>query len=48
MKWLIVNADDFGASTGVNRGIVEAHTGGILTSASFMVTGSRVATETTF
>ncbi len=37
---LIVNADDFGASDGVNRGIVEAHTDGIVTSTSLMVTGS--------
>jgi len=34
---LIVNADDFGLSTGVNRGIVEAHLYGIVTSASAMV-----------
>ena len=34
---LIVNGDDFGLSSGVNRGIVEAHTRGILTSASLMV-----------
>jgi chitin disaccharide deacetylase len=37
MKYLIVNADDFGASAGVNRGIVEAHQRGIVTSASLMV-----------
>jgi predicted glycoside hydrolase/deacetylase ChbG (UPF0249 family) len=37
MKYLIVNADDFGASRGVNRGIVEAHREGILTSTSLMV-----------
>lgn len=42
MKNLIVNADDFGASTGVNRGIVETHALGILTSASLMVTGHAV------
>jgi predicted glycoside hydrolase/deacetylase ChbG (UPF0249 family) len=42
MKNLIVNADDFGASTGVNRGIVETHARGILTSASLMVTGRAV------
>lgn len=36
---LIVNADDFGASPGINRGIVECHRNGILTSASLMVTG---------
>jgi hopanoid biosynthesis associated protein HpnK len=33
---LIVNADDFGISRGVNRGIVEAHRSGIVTSASLM------------
>lgn len=37
---LIVNADDFGASAGINRGIVEAHTRGIVTSTSLMVTGA--------
>jgi chitin disaccharide deacetylase len=39
---LIVNADDFGASEGVNRGIVECHERGILTSTSLMVTGAAV------
>lgn len=38
--WLIVNADDFGQSPGINRGIVEAHERGIVTSASLMVRGS--------
>jgi predicted glycoside hydrolase/deacetylase ChbG (UPF0249 family) len=38
-KFLIVNADDLGASTGVNRGVFEAHRHGIVTSASLMVTG---------
>lgn len=38
-KYLIVNADDFGASVGLNRGILECHTRGIVTSASLMVTG---------
>jgi predicted glycoside hydrolase/deacetylase ChbG (UPF0249 family) len=37
MKYLIVNADDFGASSGINRGILEAHRRGIVTSASLMV-----------
>jgi predicted glycoside hydrolase/deacetylase ChbG (UPF0249 family) len=37
---LIVNADDFGASEGINSGIVEAHTRGIVTSTSMMVTGA--------
>ena len=34
---LIVNADDFGLSPGVNRGIIRAHEHGILTSTSLMV-----------
>jgi predicted glycoside hydrolase/deacetylase ChbG (UPF0249 family) len=34
---LIVNADDFGLSEGVNRGIAIAHEQGIVTSASLMV-----------
>jgi chitin disaccharide deacetylase len=36
-RHLIVNADDFGYSRGVNRGIIEAHERGIVTSASLMV-----------
>jgi chitin disaccharide deacetylase len=36
-RYLIVNADDLGASAGVNRGILEAHERGIVTSASLMV-----------
>lgn len=36
-RHLIVNADDFGQSLGVNRGIIEAHERGIVTSASLMV-----------
>jgi|SRR5881628_559821 len=36
-KLLIVTADDFGISPGVNRGVVEAHRDGILTSASLLV-----------
>jgi predicted glycoside hydrolase/deacetylase ChbG (UPF0249 family) len=42
MRYVIVNADDFGASTGTNRGIVECHTRGVLTSTSMMVTGAAV------
>jgi chitin disaccharide deacetylase len=37
MRWLIVNADDFGLSPGVNRGILHAHSHGIVTSTSLMV-----------
>jgi predicted glycoside hydrolase/deacetylase ChbG (UPF0249 family) len=36
-RYLIVNADDFGLSPGVNRGIIQAHEEGIVTSASLMV-----------
>jgi predicted glycoside hydrolase/deacetylase ChbG (UPF0249 family) len=36
-RTLIVNADDFGLSPGVNAGVVQAHEQGILTSASLMV-----------
>jgi predicted glycoside hydrolase/deacetylase ChbG (UPF0249 family) len=36
---LIVNADDFGGASGINQGIIEAHTGGIVTSTSLMVNG---------
>lgn len=37
MRLLVVNGDDFGLSTGVNEGIIEAHTNGVLTSTSLMV-----------
>jgi predicted glycoside hydrolase/deacetylase ChbG (UPF0249 family) len=37
VKYLIVNADDLGATPGITRGILEAHTLGIVTSASLMV-----------
>lgn len=36
IRQLVVNADDFGISRGVNRGIVEAHRAGLVTSASLM------------
>jgi hopanoid biosynthesis associated protein HpnK len=36
-KWLVVNADDFGLSPGINAGIIEGLENGILTSASIMV-----------
>jgi chitin disaccharide deacetylase len=37
MRWLIVTADDFGITSGINRGIMQAHREGVLTSASLMV-----------
>lgn len=42
-RHLIVNADDFGLSEGVNRGIIRAHEHGIVTSASLMVRGVAAA-----
>lgn len=39
MKNLIVNADDLGWTEGVNRGIAEAHRGGLVTSASLLANG---------
>lgn len=36
MGRLIINADDFGLTAGVNRAIVELHRGGLLTSATLM------------
>jgi hopanoid biosynthesis associated protein HpnK len=39
MRRLIVNADDFGLTSGVNRAIVEAHTRGVVTSSTLMATG---------
>lgn len=41
MRRLIINADDFGLTSGVNRGIVEAHSRGIVTSATLMAAGDR-------
>jgi predicted glycoside hydrolase/deacetylase ChbG (UPF0249 family) len=41
-KRVIFNADDFAASTGINRGILECHTRGVVTSTSMMVTGRAV------
>lgn len=39
MKYLIVNADDFGRSSSINKGIIEGHTNGIVTSTSLLVYG---------
>jgi hopanoid biosynthesis associated protein HpnK len=39
LRRLIVNADDFGFTSGVNRAIVEAHSHGIVTSSTLMANG---------
>jgi chitin disaccharide deacetylase len=36
-RFVIINADDFGFTSGINRGILEAHERGIVTSTSLMV-----------
>jgi hopanoid biosynthesis associated protein HpnK len=40
MKELIINADDFGLTQGVNEGIIRAHLNGVLTSATLMANKS--------
>lgn len=39
MKQLILNADDFGMTRGVNEGIIRAHREGVLTSTTLMANG---------
>lgn len=39
MRRLIINADDFGYTAGVNRAIAEAHSHGIVTSSTLMASG---------
>ncbi len=39
-RYAVINGDDFGFSEGVNSAIIQAHTQGVLTSASLMVTGA--------
>ncbi|MBE9009903.1 hopanoid biosynthesis-associated protein HpnK [Pseudanabaenaceae cyanobacterium LEGE 13415] len=41
-RFVRINADDFGFSTGVNQAIVTAHQKGVLTSTSLMITGDAV------
>lgn len=43
MTRLIVNADDFGLTAGVNRAIVELHRAGVLTSATLMANAAATA-----
>ncbi len=40
MRRLIINADDFGLTDGVNRGIVEAHDRGVVASTTLMANGA--------
>ncbi|HEX6505771.1 MAG TPA: ChbG/HpnK family deacetylase [Terriglobales bacterium] len=40
MRRLIINADDFGLTLGINRAIVEAHTRGMVTSTTLMANGA--------
>jgi predicted glycoside hydrolase/deacetylase ChbG (UPF0249 family) len=47
-RCLIVNADDFGQSSGVNEGIITAHERGIVTSASLMVRWPAAAEATDY
>ena len=46
MRRLIVNADDFGYTSGVNRAIVEAHSRGVVTSSTLMANGPAFAEAT--
>lgn len=41
MRRLIINADDFGLTSGVNRGIIDSHENGVVTSATLMACGNR-------
>jgi chitin disaccharide deacetylase len=43
VRRLIVNADDFGFTSGVNRAIVKAHTRGVVTSSTLMANGAAFA-----
>jgi len=47
VRKLIVNADDFGLTAGVNRGIVEAHNSGVVSSATLMASGPAFADAVT-
>lgn len=40
MPRLIINADDFGLTVGVNRAIAESHSTGVVSSTTLMASGS--------
>jgi predicted glycoside hydrolase/deacetylase ChbG (UPF0249 family) len=42
-KYVIFNADDFGYSRGINRGIIDAHERGVVTSATLIVNAPATA-----
>jgi len=44
---LIINADDLGLTSGVNRGIIESHENGVVTSATLMAGGEKFAEAAT-
>ena len=46
MRRLIVNADDFGYTSGINRAIVEAHSYGVVTSSTLMANAPAFAEAT--
>ena len=46
LRRLIINADDFGLTSGVNRGIVEAHQKGLVTSTTLMACGHKFSEAT--
>jgi hopanoid biosynthesis associated protein HpnK len=43
LRRLIINADDFGLTSGVNRGIIDGHENGVVTSATLMACGEKFA-----
>jgi predicted glycoside hydrolase/deacetylase ChbG (UPF0249 family) len=47
VRKLIVNADDLGLTAGVNRAIVESHSGGIVSAATLMANGAAFADAVT-
>ena len=48
MRRLIINADDFGLTSGVNRAIAEAHQRGVVTSTTLMANSRAFRDATTF